>query len=148
MSTMRKCPYCAEDIAAEAIRCRYCRSRLVTLDPQHWHRHQGERRVAGVAVALARAFATPVSVVRIAFVLLTFFHLLGPLLYGALWLLIPYDPGDESLLERGLGRARDVVATLRGARHPADATAADTRPTDRQGTSAGAAGTVVRGGSS
>lgn len=118
MTATRRCPYCAEEISAEAIRCRYCRSRLVTLDPAHWYRNHGERRLAGVAIAVARALAVPVGAVRIAFIALTFFHLFGPLLYGAAWLVIPYDPGDESLLERALARAREAVASLRGVRGP------------------------------
>jgi phage shock protein PspC (stress-responsive transcriptional regulator) len=121
MTTTRRCPYCAEEILAEAIRCRYCRSRLVMLDPAHWYRNHGERRLAGVAIAVARALALPVGAVRIAFVALLFFHLLGPLLYAALWILIPYDPGDESLLEHALARARQMVARLRGVHVPENA---------------------------
>ena len=31
----RKCPYCAEEIRAEAIRCPFCRSRLGASDREH-----------------------------------------------------------------------------------------------------------------
>jgi phage shock protein PspC (stress-responsive transcriptional regulator) len=115
MDATRKCPYCAETIAAEALRCRHCRSRLTAIDPERWHRSHPERRVAGVAAAVAHAFAVPVGAVRLAFIVLTFFHLLGPVLYGALWLIIPFAPGQESPLERGFGRAKDLAAQLRGA---------------------------------
>ena len=116
MEATRKCPYCAEEIPAEAVRCRYCRSRIGPLDPGQWHRDQQERRLAGVAAAVARPLALPLGVVRLAFLVLTFIHLLGPVLYGALWLLIPFRPGDESLLERGLAQARAIVAQVRGRR--------------------------------
>jgi phage shock protein PspC (stress-responsive transcriptional regulator) len=68
-----------------------------------------------VAAALARPLAVPVDLVRLAFVVLTFVHFLGPILYGALWLVVPPAPGETSLLERGLARAWALAAHLRGA---------------------------------
>ena len=105
----RKCPYCAEEIPAAAVRCRYCRSRLAGLDPAHWYRDHPERRLLGVAVAIARAFAVPVGMLRAAFIALTFFHLLGPIIYAALWLVIPFAPGDAAPFERAVGWIRMVL---------------------------------------
>ena len=68
-----------------------------------------------MAAALAQVVAVPAVVVRVAFVVLTFFHLAGPVLYGILWVLIPYAPGEESLLERWLGAAQAALRRLRGA---------------------------------
>jgi phage shock protein PspC (stress-responsive transcriptional regulator) len=113
MDQTQPCPYCSEEIPATALRCRYCRSRLAPLDPARWHRDHPERRIAGVAAAVAHALAFPVAAVRLGFLVLTFFHLLGPILYGALWLLIPPAPGGESLSDRGIRKARDAVAHAR-----------------------------------
>ena len=37
-SHMKQCPYCAEEIRSEAVRCRYCRSRLASFEGGQWHR--------------------------------------------------------------------------------------------------------------
>jgi phage shock protein PspC (stress-responsive transcriptional regulator) len=115
MDDTRTCPYCGEAIRREATVCRFCRSRLAGLDPERWHRDRPERRLAGVAAAVARALAVPVGTVRLGFILLSFFHLLGPVLYGALWLIVPFAPGGESPLAVALARAREIAGALRGA---------------------------------
>jgi len=114
MEGMKQCPYCGENIRAAAVRCRYCRSRLTLFDAATWHRSHPGTRFAGVCAALACALAVPVAAVRLAFVVLSFFHLLGLFLYGGLWLIIPKRPGEPSLLERALWRALDLAATLSG----------------------------------
>lgn len=114
MDATRACPYCAEEIPAAAVRCRYCRSRVTTLDPGQWHRDHPERRLAGVSAAIARPLAVPLPMVRLGFIVLTLVHLVGPVLYAALWLLIPFASGEPSLLERGLGRVRALAAQLGG----------------------------------
>jgi phage shock protein PspC (stress-responsive transcriptional regulator) len=129
MDETRQCPYCAETIRAEATLCRHCRSRLGSLDPEHWHRDHPERRIAGVTVGVARALALPVGAVRLAFILLTFFHFLGPALYAALWLVIPFQPGDESPLGQLIGRLHELLGTLRGTSRPGG----DVRRTDPPG---------------
>jgi phage shock protein PspC (stress-responsive transcriptional regulator) len=113
MDETRKCPYCAEDIRAEAVRCPYCRSRVAVFDAARWYRDHPERRVAGVTAAVAHALAFPVTAVRVGFVLLTFIHLLGPILYGALWLITPFAPGGRTSLDRALAAVEEWIASVR-----------------------------------
>jgi phage shock protein PspC (stress-responsive transcriptional regulator) len=67
-----------------------------------------------VCAAVARVLVVPVAAVRITFIVLTFFHLLGLILYVGLWLVIPARPGEESLLERLLQWALGSVRSFRG----------------------------------
>src|SRR5213592_1122109 len=117
MAELKHCPYCAEEILVEATRCRYCRSRLATFDMERWHRAHPDRRLAGVCAALAHALAVPTAAMRLAFVVLTFFHLLGPVLYVGLWLIIPRQAGAESEIERILRWCLSLAATLSGRRN-------------------------------
>jgi phage shock protein PspC (stress-responsive transcriptional regulator) len=90
---------------------------LVTLDLDRWQRRHPEAKLAGVCAALARVFVVPVAAVRLAFVVLTFFHFIGPIAYAALWLVIPAEPGAESLLERLLQRALVLAGAASGRRN-------------------------------
>ena len=114
MSETKPCPYCAEEIRGEAVRCPFCRSRLAGFDVEHWHRSHADSRLAGVAAAVAHALSVPVGLVRLVFVVATFVNLLGPLVYLVLWAVIPPIARGASRLEQALATAQEWARGLAG----------------------------------
>jgi len=73
-------------------------------------RSRTDRRVAGVAGGLGRHLDIDPLIVRVAFVVLTFFGGVGLLLYLALWLLLPEDGSDWATVK--LDRRSRTAALL------------------------------------
>jgi len=92
------CPFCAESIKEDAVRCPYCRSRLDGRPRYDLYRNRSGNQLAGVSVALAKGFELPVTFVRLGFIVLTFVSFIGPILYAALWVILPYEQGGASPL--------------------------------------------------
>lgn len=103
MNEIRRCPYCAEEVRAEAIKCKHCGSILSQRRPvSDWYRSADERMVAGVCGGLALQFGLPPAVVRLAFVLMTLFMGgAGLVIYAVLWIVMPLDEGLEDVPATG-----------------------------------------------
>ena len=139
MTDRKRCAYCAEEIRAEAVRCPHCRSRLDGFDIEHWHRAHEDSRLAGVATAVAHALSLPVGLIRLAFVIAAFVHLVGVVAYLALWVIIPSATGEPSALESGLARAQEWARGLAGHRHGRDPSSGKSAATSPVVSAAGAA---------
>ena len=127
----RECPLCGEVINADAVKCRYCRSRLDATPvataalSEPWTRQRRGAMLAGVCAGLAERFEISVTVIRLAFVVAA---LLGfgtaLILYVVLWIVPAYlgclagdllifnGPPMEATtrLERVFVRGREVPA--------------------------------------
>ena len=81
-------------------------------DGGRWRRPRrspGDRKIAGVAGGLGRAFGVDPILLRVALVVLTIFGGFGGLLYVLGWLLLPADGDEVSAAEALLGRGRSSV---------------------------------------
>jgi phage shock protein PspC (stress-responsive transcriptional regulator) len=72
--------------------------------PGDWYRSSRDRMIAGVCGGLAPQFGVPAAVIRLAFVLMTFFSAgVGVLIYLVLWIVMPSDEwADEEPEQRRL----------------------------------------------
>jgi len=96
MADTKQCPYCAEEIRAEAIKCRFCGGTLGgTVLSRAWYRSRRDRKLAGVCGGLAEEFGVSVTILRLAFVLsMLLGGGVGLIVYVVLWVVMPLKPDD------------------------------------------------------
>ena len=92
----RTCPYCAETIRVEAIKCRFCASRLDRggFFQRSWYRSRENKMVGGVCAGLAAEWGISVTLVRLAFIVAFLLGMWSLPIYLALWVIMPLAPAQ------------------------------------------------------